>query len=210
MLFSLRLQGQFYGTMVGLDYSRSSIELARKLQARYSDPSVLGELIEMEDDYIVPPNDVGCDKIHFEVFDVFQDQLDSASWWMDGGFDLVLDKGTFDAISLSSETIDRNENGTWRLCELYPQKVVDLVRPGGFFLITSCNWTEAELVRWFTTGPVVGELEVSARLQYRSYQFGGQQGQGVATVCFRKKKGHIDEAASDVRDADDEQGPMER
>ena len=181
MLFHLKQQ--VHGRMVGLDYSRSSIALARQLQERYSDPV---DLTESQPMYVVPFLEAGLDQIQFEVFDIFHDTVESASWWVEGGFDLVLDKGTFDAISLSSETITNDGNNASRLCEVYPRKAIDMVRPGGFLLITSCNWTEGELVRWFTTGPLIGELEVFARLKYARFQFGGQEGQGVATVCFKK------------------------
>ncbi len=63
------------------------------------------------------------------------------------GFDVVLDKGTFDAISLSST---RDAAGR-RLCESYASRVVPFMKSGiGILVVTSCNWTEEELVCWFT------------------------------------------------------------
>lgn len=59
-------------------------------------------------------------------------------------WDLVLDKGTFDALALSQETIpvrrvtaDGKEELEQRLpSAVYPEKVAQLVKKGGFFLIT--------------------------------------------------------------------------
>lgn len=110
------------------------------------------------------------------------------------GFDIVLDKGTFDAVSLSDETINTtttNENATTkagktvqlRICHKYPRVAAKLVRPGGFLVVTSCNWTEEELVRWFTA---TAELQVWGRVEYPRFRFGGHEGQGVCTVCFRR------------------------
>lgn len=169
-LLSLRLEGGYTGPMVGLDYSDQSIALARRLKKQHV---AAGLSTEASQD------------LAFEVFDVLHEDPTETAWWSVSkeGFDLVLDKGTFDAISLSSETHNNR-----RIGELYPQKVGALVRPGGFFLITSCNWTEEELIRWFIKSPDVGGLfEVYRKIEYPSFSFGGQKGQGVASVCFRRR-----------------------
>ncbi|CRG85738.1 hypothetical protein PISL3812_02760 [Talaromyces islandicus] len=122
------------------------------------------------------------------------------------GFDIVLDKGTFDAVSLSDETITTTTTTTTtndqepgdseaekatkagktvqpRICHKYPRVAARLVRPGGFLIVTSCNWTEEELVQWFTA---TGELQVWGRVEYPRFRFGGHEGQGVCTVCFKR------------------------
>ena len=167
-LFQLRLSGCFTGPMLGVDYSVQSIELARKLAHTYGQ---------------------ACSAITFEVMDIIRDKPQIQRWWPSSssgsGFDLVLDKGTFDAISLSSETIT-DPNGTQRrICELYPSKAIQMVKLGGFLLVTSCNWTEDEVVRWFTSSKT-GKLEVWGMVKYPKYKFGGQEGQGVASICFRR------------------------
>jgi len=69
-------------------------------------------------------------------------------------WDLVLDKGTFDALALSNEVVD----GNGRLPSIvYPERIARLVREGGFFLITSCNFTEEEIWRRYTR-PELGKL----------------------------------------------------
>ncbi|KAL2819341.1 methyltransferase domain-containing protein [Aspergillus cavernicola] len=205
MLALLRKRGRFWGDMVGVDYSAKSVELARELQESKrheayqsdsdSDESDLGsetgaqdgagggqaeELEEWED-------------IRFEEWDILRSGDDLRAKKLDwfpyekGGFDIVLDKGTFDAVSLMAEKSE---------CERYPGIAGSLVRKGGFFVVTSCNWTEEEIVRWFTTststtstGDTVSEaakLVVWGRVQYPRFRFGGQEGQGVCTVCFQR------------------------
>lgn len=57
-------------------------------------------------------------------------------------FSLVLDKGTYDAISLNPENnMDKRRN--------YIKKVHELMKPNGIFIITSCNWTDDELISHF-------------------------------------------------------------
>lgn len=163
--------------MVGVDYSSQSIELARTLCRQY-----------------FPPSDTGIDDetdVTFEVLDLINDTPTTKPWWptSDGGFNLVLDKGTFDAISLSSATvIDPMTGKGRRICEFYPTKILDMVKPNGFLLITSCNWTEEEVVSWFTGAEAngTGRFTVYDRIKYPVFEFGGQKGQGVASVCFRK------------------------
>jgi EEF1A lysine methyltransferase 2 len=141
---------------MGVDYSAKSVEFARRIAASKG--------VEVE----------------FKYFDLMSD---SPSSILDGkqesGWDVVLDKGTFDAISLSEEKDDQGR----RLCEGYKERVMPLVREGGLLLVTSCNWTGEELRRWFE-----GEgLEVVGEVRYRSFVFGGAKGQTISSVCFRKE-----------------------
>lgn len=60
-------------------------------------------------------------------------------------FDVCVDKGTFDAISLNPE--NTNEVRT-----RYVQALSGVLKEGGYFIITSCNWTKAELLQRFGSG----------------------------------------------------------
>ena len=60
-------------------------------------------------------------------------------------YDVVLDKGTYDAICM-------NPDDTQNQRQKYQQAVSRLVHSGGLFVITSCNWTQAELLQQFDTG----------------------------------------------------------
>lgn len=172
-LFELRLDGGYYGRMIGLDYSQQSIDLAKRLWDQH-----LKQQEEQETSNKNP--------ISFERIDLLKDRPEENLWWPPGGFDLVLDKGTFDAVSLSAETMEVN-GSELRIVEVYPSKVAQMVKSGGFLLITSVNWTEDEVVRWFTANTgVQGLLEVFGKIKYPVYEFGGRTGQGVASVCFRR------------------------
>ncbi|KAI5793405.1 S-adenosyl-L-methionine-dependent methyltransferase [Pyronema domesticum] len=109
------------GPLVGIDYSPASITLCQKI-AETRDPE---------------------GRTSFFQADVIKDSLKDAKWLPQGGFDCVLDKGTFDAISLSEETL---EDGR-RVVEAYPANVAGVVKKGGWLVVTSCNWTEEELRR---------------------------------------------------------------
>lgn len=157
MLFRLREEGGFEGPMVGVDYSAPGIELARSLAVAK-----------------------GLEGIDFEHWNIVQDPPQAK--WHDG-FDVVLDKGTFDAISLSHE---RDQHGR-RLCESYKERVEKLVKTNGYFLITSCNWTNAELLTWFTDSDGrKGGFEVCGEVSYPSFTFGGHSGQSISSLCFKK------------------------
>jgi len=215
MLTLLWSQGGFTGPMVGVDYSEKSIELARLLLPSSSSSPV----------HVASSTSVSSRAdIRFEVWDILHPTLLSESdenlsvdWfpYHQGGFDIVLDKGTFDAVSLSADVVEDEDNDAAsasvgvrlkgsrtmrrRVCERYPMVARKLVRKGGFLVVTSCNWTEAELVRWFTghedgvgdDGDNSDGLVVWDRIEYPKFRFGGEEGQGVCTVCFMRKGGSI-------------------
>lgn len=155
LLFALREDG-WEGEMVGVDYSEVSVRLAEEIRASK------GADVE----------DVG-----FRVFDILKGEPEAE--WLGEGFDVVLDKGTFDAISLSEEVDAQGR----RIVESYREKVEKLVKKGGRFLITSCNWTEDEVKGWFEGG----ELEYEDRAAYPSFTFGGKTGSSVCTLCFKRR-----------------------
>jgi SAM-dependent methyltransferase len=156
-------QAGWGGRMLGVDYSKKSVEFARRIAG---DKGVRIGSGEME--------------VEFKWWDVMSQ--DPVAAILEGrnerGWDVVLDKGTFDAISLSEE---KDANGR-RICEGYKERVVPLIREGGILLVTSCNWTEEELVAWFQGG----ELEYVDTIKYKSFSFGGRKGQTISSVCFRK------------------------
>jgi hypothetical protein len=209
MLALLQKKGRFVGKMVGVDYSARSVELARELQrsrghSAYRTDDEDGSDEEDEEDG--GEGDHGDSDtpepapIQFEEWDILGSKAllsesgvnasptsedETLSWfpYEEGGFDIVLDKGTFDAISLADDA------KATRVCERYPDIARRLVRRGGFLIVTSCNWTEDELVKWFVTGKEDGEkdrLVVWGRVEYPRFRFGGQEGQGVCTVCFQR------------------------
>ena len=159
MLFLLREEGGFEGKMIGVDYSAQGIDFCEKR---------LEELrrIDME----------RWKNLGFVEWDIMSANPEEE--WR-GGWDVVLDKGTFDAISLNEE---KDAEGR-RLCEGYRERVEALIKRGGLLLMTSCNWTEGELKEWFECQ----DLEAIGKVEYPIFRFGGQSGQSLSTVCFRKR-----------------------
>jgi len=59
-------------------------------------------------------------------------------------FLLVLDKGTYDVVSMNDESKEKRNQ--------YKENIIDLLQPNGMFLIVSCNWTQLELNEQFGNG----------------------------------------------------------
>ncbi|KAA8628282.1 hypothetical protein SMACR_01918 [Sordaria macrospora] len=224
LLFALHDDG-WEGRLCGVDYSAQSVELARRvLRTRVLGEGVdgeeedekeeqtpetkKGEEVEEEGEHALE-EDIG---IEFKVWDVLngdfstvqarpahapsseqqQQQQREEGGDQNAGWDLILDKGTFDAVSLSDSRDSRGR----RICENYGARVLQLLRPGGFFLVTSCNWTEEELKGWFETdfaevydGTEKKKLGLrqAGRIEYPSFSFGGVKGQTISTLCFQKR-----------------------
>lgn len=90
-------------------------------------------------------------------------------------FDLIFDKGTFDAISL---------NPNLSLLEIsfkYESFLMDSLKEAGLFMITSCNWTKEELLRIFS------KLKFHSEIVHRTFKFGSKQGADVTTLVFIRK-----------------------
>jgi SAM-dependent methyltransferase len=108
------------GALVGIDYSPASVRLSAKIA-----------------------HERGVqERVKFDVVDV----LENTWTGIPGGFDIVVDKGTFDAICLSAEL---RADGR-RPEECYPECVARLMKSGALLVVTSCNWTEEELVKKIT------------------------------------------------------------
>lgn len=166
MIFSLQDEG-WTGELVGVDYSESSVQLALQIAKQ--------RRIDNSEDSEEPADETN---LRFETWDILNQDPGA---WLSTGFDAVLDKGTFDAISLSSET----DNQGRRICEYYCEKITPLIKKGAFFVITSCNWTKEELLHWFVTPG--GELHYFDQAKYPTFTFGGQQGQSVCTLVFQRR-----------------------
>jgi SAM-dependent methyltransferase len=175
MLFALREDeaeagDRWRGDLVGVDYSWKSVELAGRIDERRR------AALEEEDD----DDGRGWARVMFRHWDILADA--PGEEWLGDGFDVVLDKGTFDAISLMPRT-----EGTPHPCEVYRDKVAGLIKPGRFLFITSCNWTKEELIDWLTDGE--GTLVYHDEAEYPTFRFGGQVGQSVVSLVFRKDAG---------------------
>lgn len=157
MLFTLRVEG-WEGELVGVDYSAASVELAKGIR------TLKGE------------DGTG---VVFEEWDLLSQ---APGLWFGEGFGLVLDKGTFDAISLMPRA-----EGEELVSEVYRRRVEGLVTEGGLLVVTSCNWTKEELCSWLASRE--GGFEFLTEAKYPTFKFGGVTGQSVVTVAFRKRSG---------------------
>lgn len=138
--------------LTGIDYSHGAVKLGQSVeQARR-------QAIEEEDEDVLDPDDVvnpvTCE---WRQGDLLRDDI-GETW------DLVMDKGTFDALALSQDPVE--EAGGKLPSRVYPERIARLVKPGGYFLITSCNFTEEEVTRRFTVpglGKIVYEMVLMSR-----------------------------------------------
>ncbi|KAJ0066868.1 hypothetical protein NL108_004847, partial [Boleophthalmus pectinirostris] len=111
--FLVALAEQGFKNLMGIDYSETSVELAQNVL-----------LAEGQMDAAVKEVDfLNC-----------QGQLES--------FDVCIDKGTFDAISLNPDKAKESKR-------LYVESLKSVLKDEGFFVITSCNWTKEQLLERF-------------------------------------------------------------
>ncbi|KAM6915980.1 EEF1A lysine methyltransferase 2 [Xenentodon cancila] len=143
--FLVELAKHGYKNLTGIDYSPASVELARSvLQAEGLTDITLKEM-----DFL------NC---HGEL----------------KGFDVCIDKGTFDAVSLNPDDAKESK-------KLYAQALKEALKDDGFFTITSCNWTKEQLFERFREG-----FEFVQELPTPSFQFGGKTGNSVTALVFRR------------------------
>lgn len=88
------------------------------------------------------------------------------------GWDVVMDKGTYDAIALS-ENVDANGDRVYRR---YPLRIAEILKPGGYFLITC----ESAHVRY--AGPLRSSSQTSVQLQQR---------RAAASICNSRNEARV-------------------
>ena len=166
--FTCKLLEAGFINVAALDYSEKAVELARNLIKNSLNSS----------------SGVSFDQFN-PLKSIFQaDILDSESIpeAFRNSFDLVVDKGTFDAISLNPDIVgEERTSKTFILASSFKRTLKKLLDPlNPFFIITSCNWTSAELGAIF--GP---EFVAIDEVAHSTFTFGGKSGQDVSTVIFK-------------------------
>ncbi|RDX57305.1 S-adenosyl-L-methionine-dependent methyltransferase [Lentinus brumalis] len=181
LLFALCEAGYAPEKMCGVDYSTDAIRLAESIAKTKSTAQPAED--EEEDPTPALQN---ADKITFAVCDFLAEDVHPlegmAAEPADGSvavWDVVLDKGTYDAIALA----EKDDSGR-SPADGYPARIGRVVKPGGFFLITSCNFTEDELKSNFANEET--GLEYHSRVPWPTFSFGGKSGNVYSTVAFRK------------------------
>jgi SAM-dependent methyltransferase len=160
--FALRLLQRGFRVLGATDYSESALALARRLLC--SDASGAEVRIFLAD-ILAPEKTAPCTEHH--------------------RYDLVVDKGAFDAISLNPDIAgDGTAASKTALLALRLKAALGLFfAPNSklkLFVITSCNWTVDELKALFGAF-----LQPVAEIPHTKFTFGGHTGQDVSTVVFR-------------------------
>ncbi|PVF98045.1 S-adenosyl-L-methionine-dependent methyltransferase [Serendipita vermifera] len=173
--------------LAGIDYSDASVDLARRVSQTRGFEEITFEAFDFIKE--IPERMQSKGILHQNVpLETKGEDISVGSW------DLLLDKGTFDAISLSSGSASLNkakpEIGTTtepgHPTDLYPVQVEALLKPGGYFLITSCNFTEDEIKNHFTSK--APSLQFHSRVKHPTISFGGKTGATYSTVALQKQK----------------------
>ncbi|XP_036337160.1 EEF1A lysine methyltransferase 2-like [Rhagoletis pomonella] len=111
--------------------------------------------------------------IRYEVADLLNNELFLQQ--IDTPFGIVHDKGTYDAISLCPKNPKEKR-------EAYIRTVHSIMDEKSVFIITSCNWTEDELIISF-----VDKFVKKCTIPTPSFKFGGKVGNVVSSIVFTKK-----------------------
>lgn len=115
VLMSLWKEG--FTSLTGIDYSSTAINLATKIFQKNQIEGIELHIMNIVDGTIL------------EKF-------------LDNNFHLVHDKGTYDAITMSSDKGAKH-------CEKYIVNISRILSSDGHLIITSCNWTKKELINHF-------------------------------------------------------------
>jgi 2-polyprenyl-3-methyl-5-hydroxy-6-metoxy-1,4-benzoquinol methylase len=144
-LFLLKLYEIGFKSVYGMDYSAKSIDLAKKLIEQNLSSEYENIKLFVED--ICKP----IEPIEF--------------------FDIICDKGTFDAFMLFKENTK----------ETYIEFVLKKIKPtGGKLIITSCNHTKSELIDYFSKS----RFSYIEEIEHQKLVFGGSTGQTQSTLIF--------------------------
>lgn len=142
-LLLVELARRGFLNLTGVDYSEKAIILAREVTEKFN-----------------------LSGINYIVCDILQPTFQNS-------FDVAVDKGTYDAISLNENTENRKK---------YVSNVCNILRANGLLIMTSCNWTKEELDQQFTEAFYSHQI-----IPTPQFQFGGNIGNVVTCVIYRKK-----------------------
>lgn len=155
--FCLSLAKKGFDHIIGMDYSDAACQLAEALAEKEC---------------------ISC--IKYKTGDLLSpDSVESLD------ADIVVDKGTFDAICLGSldEIPENCSTKSEFFAHVYARSLRKMAKSKHTLIITSCNWTEDELVRLFSKERYTRESTIS----HPSFAFGGSKGSTVSTVIFRSQ-----------------------
>lgn len=157
--------------MHGVDYSPSSICLCQDIAA--ASTSFLGADIQ---------------QIHWKVVDMLDAQAASNA----GKFDILLDKGTLDAIALASASAaasaSSSSSSSSSPLNTYISHLasVSTDSESTLLLITSCNFTAEELIARITTASSGAWKHHETLPPKKEFSFGGVKGSTTCCVAFKR------------------------
>ena len=105
--------------LAGIDYSPDAVRLARGIAEQRGVPEITFE----EADFLVPDN--------AKKLPLVEGMTAGGETGVGRSWDVVMDKGTYDAMALAK----RDSEGK-HPCDEYPIRVAEVLKPGGYFLIT--------------------------------------------------------------------------
>lgn len=140
----IELSNDDFTNLTGVDYSEKSIAFAKKIAA-----------------------DQNHSQINFKVLDILAEENSL------GTYQIVHDKGTYDAIALMENAVEHRKT--------YVKNISKLVED--LFIITSCNFTEDELIESFSAHFTKFET-----IPTPAFQFGGKKGNKITSICFKRKQ----------------------
>lgn len=145
----IELAREDFSHLTGIDYSANAIDLSKSIAA-----------------------DQGLN-IEYHVLDLLSKQnIDEVL--PNRQFDIVHDKGTYDAISLHPDDPQSKR-------QAYIDNVHAMLDANGLFILTSCNWTEDELCTSFQ-----GRFVKHKTIPTPTFKFGGKTGSVITQVVFKR------------------------
>ncbi|RWS29288.1 protein-lysine N-methyltransferase METTL10-like protein [Leptotrombidium deliense] len=143
-----------FKTLFGIDYSSEAIHFSKLLR----DSLQMSDSIEFEEaDFLV---------YNFQESSVLSKQ-----------YDIVIDKGTFDAICLNPDANDEQIKVT------YYTNICKYLKRNGLFMLTSCNWTKSEILDQISAAKC--SLTLFDEIETPKFTFGGNTGNKVVSLIFK-------------------------
>lgn len=162
-LFLFELSKLGFRHLRGVDYSENSIRFSNLILDR---------------DYPQYKSNITFRQLN--LLEPLEQQMEDHQNWT--AFDLIHDKGTFDAICLNPDrglTLDQ-------LRAKYRAFLGSVLSSGGLFILCSCNWSKEELIREFVDDATL-QLSLIDEIKQNSFVFGGKAGNTVTCLIFRRK-----------------------
>ncbi len=148
-VFLYKLAKQEYVNLYGIDYSPDSVQLAKMI--------IESKQKKHEKEYKI---------------NLFCEDINSTNKIINETFDVIHDKGSFDAYLM-------NKSNT---LENYHRYIKSYSRNGTTLIITSCNNTREELRKKF---PSEKGFKYIDEIKNKTFVFGGQEGQQQATQIYQ-------------------------